>query len=86
MGLDTVELVLETEKHFGISISDEVASHINTVGEFVSLISILRSEMGSPVSESEIFTILQQLIHDMFRVSVARITHEARFIQDLRLE
>jgi len=86
VGLDTVELVLETEKHFGISISDEAASQIVTVGEFATLISVLRSEINNPIAEPETFFILQQIIHDMFRVPVSKITREARFIQDLGME
>jgi acyl carrier protein len=36
--LDTVELIMEFEKAFGISISDEAAEKINTVGDVISYI------------------------------------------------
>ena len=36
--LDTVELIMEFEKSFGISIPDEIAERINTVGDAVRLL------------------------------------------------
>jgi len=36
--LDTVELVMELEKEFGMEISDEDASNLSTVGEAVKYI------------------------------------------------
>ncbi|MCD8165765.1 MAG: acyl carrier protein, partial [Bacteroides sp.] len=36
--LDTVELIMEFEKEFGISISDDQAEKIGTVGDAVSYI------------------------------------------------
>jgi acyl carrier protein len=38
MGLDGVELVMEVEDHFGITIQDTTAERIRTVGDLVSLI------------------------------------------------
>mgnify|MGYP002621784963 FL=1 len=37
--LDTVELIMEFEKEFGISIPDEDAENISTVGSAVSYLS-----------------------------------------------
>ena len=37
--LDTVELIMEFEKEFGISIPDDKAEKITTVGEAIELIS-----------------------------------------------
>ena len=37
--LDTVELIMEFEKEFGISIPDDQAEKITTVGEAIELIS-----------------------------------------------
>ena len=36
--LDTVELIMEFEKEFGISIPDDKAESISTVGEAIALI------------------------------------------------
>ncbi len=36
--LDTVELIMEFEKEFGLSIPDEEAEHISTVGDAVAYI------------------------------------------------
>jgi len=36
--LDTVELIMEFEKEFGISIPDEVAEKIETVGDAIAYI------------------------------------------------
>lgn len=40
--LDTVELIMEFEKEFGISIPDEQAEKIGTVGDAVSHIEALK--------------------------------------------
>jgi acyl carrier protein len=38
MGLDGVEIVMEVEEHFGVSISDDEAGGVRTVGDMVDLI------------------------------------------------
>lgn len=38
MGLDGVELVMEVEEHFGVSITDEEAGDIRTVGDLLNLL------------------------------------------------
>ncbi len=40
--LDTVELIMEFEKEFGISIPDEEAEKISTVGDAIERIESLR--------------------------------------------
>ncbi|MCL2596605.1 MAG: acyl carrier protein [Paludibacter sp.] len=41
--LDTVELIMEFEKEFGISIPDEEAEKITTVGDAISHIEALQN-------------------------------------------
>ena len=38
MGLDGVEIVMDVEDHFGITIADGEAEQIRTVGELLALI------------------------------------------------
>ena len=38
MGLDGVELVMEVEEHFGITIQETTAERIRTVGDLIALI------------------------------------------------
>ncbi|AGW85859.1 Acyl carrier protein [Blattabacterium sp. (Nauphoeta cinerea)] len=45
--LDIVELIMEFEKEFNISISDEKAEKITTVGEAVQAIESLLMERGN---------------------------------------
>ncbi len=42
--LDTIELVMELEKHFGCTISDGDAQQIKTVGDIVNTVVRLSSE------------------------------------------
>ena len=45
MGLDTVELVIEMEKEFGISISDDAAASVLTVQDAATMVvEILRQK------------------------------------------
>lgn len=40
--LDTVELIMEFEKEFGVSISDEEAQKISTVGDAIAHVKALK--------------------------------------------
>ena len=48
--LDTVELIMEFEKEFNVSIPDEQAENITTVGQ---AISYLEEQLNSKQSESD---------------------------------
>lgn len=49
MGLDTVELVLEAEKHFGVSVPDERAEKTDTVEKFAHLLCELGVPKATPL-------------------------------------
>lgn len=42
MGLDSVELIYETEKYFQVAIPDRIAETIGTVGEMAAAVALLR--------------------------------------------
>jgi acyl carrier protein len=86
MGLDTVELVMAVEEHFGIEIPDDVASTLDTVGllhEFV--VSQLQRERVLPVDEAAVFSELRELICKQSGVEPERVVPDAYFVKDLRL-
>ena len=65
MGLDSVELLMEWEKYFGIQIPDLVAEKINSVQNAVDSIStILNISNDSPVLKDKIFGKLQLAISE----------------------
>jgi acyl carrier protein len=86
VGLDTVELVMEAEKLFDISIPDELAALTETVGQFVGLIYDLRLQTGKAVEKDEILLQLQHMISNRFAIAIERIVPEASFTKDLGLD
>lgn len=86
MGLDTVELVLETEKYFGVSVPDERAEKTDTVEKYARLLCELRAQTESPLPYDEVLLQLQQIIAKMFKIPIQRIAPEARFVKDLGLD
>jgi len=86
MGLDTVELVMEAEKHFGVSVSDERAEKTVTVEQFARLLCELRAQTSTPLPYDVVLLQLQQMIAKMFRIPIERIVPEARFVKGLGLD
>jgi acyl carrier protein len=86
MGLDTVELVLEAEKQFGVAIPDERAAKTITVEQFAQLIFELRAETKSPLPYAAVLSTLRQIVARQFDIPIEHVTPAARFVQDLGLE
>ena len=86
MGLDTVELVMEAEKHFGVSIPGERAETTITVGQFARLLCELRDQTEMPLPYDVALLQLQQMVAKMFGIPLERIVPEARFVKDLGLD
>ena len=84
MGLDTVEIRLSTEELFGITISDEDASRIITVGDLHAVImKELRAAGRERVNEDIVMDQLRTLICHHLGVERERVVPGARFVQDL---
>jgi acyl carrier protein len=87
VGLDTVELLLSTEELFGISIPDEVAEHIFTVGQLRDFIVEQQTKRGVHNVNGEIvFDQLRTLISHHLAVKPEEVVPHARFIEDLRAD
>lgn len=88
MGLDTVEFILWAEKHYEISIPDEDASGIITVGEFCHYIAArLAAKRGfSAPCQRVIFDEVTHELINSYGVNPALITEHARFVKDLGLD
>lgn len=86
MELDTVELILEAEKHFGVTVPDEGAEKTETVEKFARLFCELRAQTEMPLPYDVVLLQLRQMIAKMFEIPIERIGPGARFVQDLRLD
>ena len=85
MGFGTVELVLDVEKAFNISIPDEDADRLQTVG---AMIDYVHARVEPPRTRDEIASRLRQLAWEAAgRGSKARtpdeVTDEMSFVNDL---
>ncbi len=88
MGLDTVELVLDTEKHFSISFQDEELVDIETVEFFCKLIRqkmVLKDGFKAP-SYLEIYHYIINCLVTDFGVDAQEIHPHSRFVKDLGLD
>ncbi len=86
MGLDSVELVMNTEEHFGIEIPDQVAATLFTVGDLHGFIVAELNRLGRPQSPEAVLAELRELICDQFGLKPERVVAEARIVKDLRID
>lgn len=86
MGLDTVELVMEIEKTFGISIPDSDAATLCTVGDLHGYILTARTTVGQPVAAEQVWTRLCDILEHGYGVRRTKITPKARIGADLGLD
>jgi acyl carrier protein len=87
MGLEVVEIVLKIEKRFEISIPDESAALISTVGDLQRFIlgTLARNERKDFAPDQVLEIITEILVQD-FHVKLERINPEARIVADLGLD
>jgi hypothetical protein len=86
MGLETVEIIMDAEEHFGISVPDEVASACITVADFQKAIVDLLVAKGrerSPALEAEVLRDLIKISADVTGNDPATIRPESRWVGDV---
>ena len=88
MGLDAVETVLWAEGNFGISIPDEVASEMRTVGEFCTFIhqQLVLTDGLKTKSTHQIFDEVRNYLINQLKIKPELITQHAEFIKYLGLD
>ena len=86
MGLDSVELVMNTEEHFGIQIPDHIAEKLFTVRSLHNFVVSELQRVGKPRDADLVFAELRELICDQLGIKPERVVPEARFVQDLRID
>ena len=83
MGLDTVELVMAVEERFSISIPNQVAAQLVTVGQMHQyVVERLRQGGANPDSE-QIYSAFADVICAQLGVKREVVRPEASFVDDL---
>lgn len=85
MGLDTIELVLAAEKHFGVSVPGERAEKTITVEQFAQLLYELRVQANDPMAFEDVLLELQKMVSKQFKIPIERVVPDAYFVKDLGL-
>lgn len=86
MGLDSVELVMNTEEHFAIEIPDHIAETLFTVGDLHGFVVAELNRCGRPQSPEAVFGELRKLICDQLGIEPEHVVPAARFLQDLGID
>ena len=86
MGLETVEIIMEVEDHFGIHVPDEVASNCITVADFHEVIVemlVAKGRVRSAELEAEVFEALVRISTEITRGDPASIRPESRWVGEV---
>ena len=81
MGLDTVEIVVLTEKKFGVHIPDEAAENIATVGQLIDFVAKEVNEDSGRVAREII-----RIVSEVSGIPPHEIKSEHSFTNDLGLD
>jgi acyl carrier protein len=87
MGLDTVELVMAVEDWFEITIPDEVAQKLFTVGDLHGFVVSELTRIGRFGGDSaRVYEQLKEIIVRQLGVRPEEVVPGARFVRDLRAD
>jgi hypothetical protein len=86
VGLDTVELVIDVENAFGISIPDTDAGGLYTVGDLQQYVVAARAQMGRPLTPEDVWSQLCDILEHGYAIQRKAITTQARIVTDLGLD
>jgi len=86
MGLNTVEILMEIEDEFEISVPDQVASSSLTVGDTHRVIVdmlVAKGAVRSPELESDVWQRLVKIVAEQMRMKPEAVRPESRWIPDI---
>lgn len=86
MGLDTVELVMQVEKTFAITIPDHEAEKMVTVGALHDFVTQAVKADGRELDADHVWDQITEILTEDYGVPRAKITRDAGFIRDLGLD
>jgi len=89
MGMEAVELIMAIEEEFDISIPDEQAANLDTVGKlyrYVVDIHYNQSGGSGQIDEAELWERTKQVIVSQLDVRPEQVTEDASFVADLGIE
>jgi acyl carrier protein len=86
MGLDTVELVMDVEEEFDVSIPDEVAPTLVRLGDLHAFAVRALEARGEPIDPSAAWERLKSVVRRKFAAQDELLTPETHIVNDLGLD
>lgn len=87
MGLDSVELVLHIEEQFEIEIPDQTAAAIRTVRQLCDcVVQLVEEQHNIALDRGETMEQVIDMVVMQLGVERSRVTSEARFVEDLKID
>jgi hypothetical protein len=86
MGLETVEIIMEVERRFGISVPDEVALNCITVADLQRVVTdhlVAKSRQRSPELDAEVLRELIRISAEITGNDPATIRPDSRWVGDV---
>ena len=78
MGLEMVEISLETEDRFGIELPHHRVGECDTYGDFLDLVADVANQTNTAHSKSEIDDFLRNLLISDYSIKAEHITRDAK--------
>ena len=86
MGLETVELRLDIEKKFLISISDEDSAELGYVSDLAKYVSVRTNNSPKEFSYEEALSIIIDMLVSKYNVERQSVSSASHLIRDLGLD
>lgn len=86
MGLDTVELIMQVEKTFAITIPDHEAEKMVTIGDMHDCVMRATVADGRALDSDQVWNQITEILAEDYGVPRVKISRKAAFIRDLGLD